>query len=315
VNISNLNNSCVDVSAILVTYNPNLDELRSSIVAVADQVSNVFIIDNCSANFSRNWLDIFGNKFVAKIHLHSLSDNLGIGAAHNVGIQQAQIIGSTFVLLLDQDSQVAPNMVVVLRAAYDSLLRKGIEVAALGPQYRDADNGALSQFVRVGFLGFNRISGDTANSVVEADFLVSSGSLITLSAIKTVGMMDESLFIDHVDTDWCFRAKYLGFRIFGVCDALMTHSLGEQRQEFWFMRRRTAHFHKPFRYYYMIRNSILLYRRAYMPWNWRLADIVRCLKIFIFFGFIAPHSLNSLKMIWQGFTDGLKGISGKRKEL
>ena len=240
MNIPNKNNSCLDVSAVLVTYNPNLDELRASVIAIADQVSDIFIIDNCSRNFSNSWLSKLENEFIAKIHLRSLSDNLGIGAGHNVGIQQAKIIGSSFILLLDQDSQVAPNMVAVLRAAYDSLRNKGIKVAALGPQYCDSDNGALSQFVRVGFWRFNRVIGETASSVVEADFLVSSGSLLALSAIETVGLMDEGLFIDHVDTDWCFRAKYLGFQIFGVCNALMTHSLGEQRKEFWFIRRRTA---------------------------------------------------------------------------
>ena len=39
--------------------------------------------------------------------------------------------------------------------------------------------------------------------------LISSGCLIPLSAIDTIGEMDEELFIDHVDTDWFLRAKSL----------------------------------------------------------------------------------------------------------
>jgi len=68
-----------------------------------------------------------------------------------------------------------------------------------------------------------------------------------------VGLMDEDLFIDHVDSEWCFRAKAKGFQLFGVGGAAMTHALGERRKEIWFLRRRIVTLHKPFRYYYIFR--------------------------------------------------------------
>lgn len=306
---------CHDVSAVLVTYNPNLEELCASVQAVADQVSDIFIVDNASVNFSPDWLDKLKGKSVARLHLLPQSDNLGIGAAHNIGIRQAREGGSAFVLLLDQDSQVEPDMVVRLRSTYTELVEKGVLVAALGPQYRDSDDGTLSQFVRVGVLGFTLLDCNSANSVVEADFLVSSGSLLPLTAIETVGLMDEGLFIDHVDTEWCFRAKAKGFQLFGVCGAVMTHALGERRKEIWFMRRRIVPFHHPFRYYYMFRNSMSLYRRSYMPLNWKLADITRCLKMAVFFGLVAPNRFACLKMMVLGLIDGLKDVSGKRNEF
>ena len=109
----------------------------------------------------------------------------------------------------------------------------------------------------LGFLDFKRLDCDQADAVVNVDFLLSSGSLLPLSALANIGLMDESLFIDHVDTEWCFRAKAHGFQLFGVCDAVMTHALGERRKEIWFLRQRVVPFHKPFRYYYMFRNSFL----------------------------------------------------------
>ncbi len=124
--------------------------------------------------------------------------------------------------------------------------------------------------------------------------------------------MDESLFIDHVDTEWCLRAQSSGFRIFGVCDAVMTHSLGERRRDVWFLRERTVPFHQPFRYYYMFRNAVLLYRRKYIPVRWKLADVVKCLKVVVFFSFAAPNRLGCLKMMALGLIDGLKGVSGRR---
>ncbi|MFZ4626275.1 MAG: glycosyltransferase family 2 protein [Rhodoferax sp.] len=302
---------CHDVAAVLVTYNPDLQALQASIAAVAAQVANIFIIDNASVNFSLDDLTESGKKSAAGWHFFPQSENLGIGAGHNIGIWQAQKSGAAFVLLLDQDSQVGAGMVRRLRSAHDKLVHQGSRVAALGPRYRDCDNGTLSRFVKVRGLGFALLDCKTDDGMVEADFLVSSGSLLPLAVIETVGLMDARLFIDHVDTEWCFRAKAKGFQLFGVCDAVMTHALGEQRKEIWFLRQRTVPFHRPFRYYYIFRNSMLLYRRSYMPWRWKLADMLRSLKIMVFFGLIGPHRWACIRMMAAGLMDGLKGLSGK----
>lgn len=301
-----------DVSAVLVTYNPNTEVLRDAIKAVSGQVSDVFIVDNASSNYSFDWLDKLDVPANVKLHLLRQEENVGIGAGHNIGIRQAIEQGSKFVLLLDQDSQVGADMVVKLRSAYTELNEKGFQVAALGPQYRDTDDGTLSRFVKVGLFRFIHCGCENNASLVEADFIVSSGSLLPVAALQVIGLMDESLFIDHVDTEWCFRAKSKGLQIFGLCGAVMTHTLGEQRKEVWFLRKRTVPFHQPFRYYYMFRNSVLLYRRRYMPLSWKFADIARCLKMVVFFSWAAENRLICLKMMYLGVIDGLKGIDGKR---
>jgi rhamnosyltransferase len=304
-------NYCNDVSAVLVTYNPNIEILHAAIQAVLKQVSAVFIVDNASANFSVAWFDQLEFQAKAKLHLLQQEENLGIGVGHNIGIRQAFALGSKFVLLLDQDSQVESDMVLRLRSAYDELSEKGFQVAALGSQYRDTASGVLSGFIQVNLLPVHRIHTDNPN-MVDADFIVSSGSLLSVAALEIVGLMDERLFIDGVDTEWCFRAKSKGFQIFGVCGAVMTHTLGEQRRVVF---KRIIPFHKPFRYYYMFRNSVLLYRRSYMPWRWIFADIARYLKMVIFFSWVAENRLKLLRMMCLGIMDGLKGISGKRNDL
>lgn len=308
-------NYCPDVSAVLVTYNPDTEELRASVQAVLGQVSHIFVVDNASANYSPDWFDGLEKQAGARLHLLPQDENSGIGAGHNIGIRRAFEQGSRFILLLDQDSQVEPDMVARLRSSYAALNEKGVRVAAVGPQYRTASNDSLSRFVKVGMCRFIHCGCEGNAFAVEADFLVSSGSLLPVAALEEAGLMDESLFIDHVDTEWCLRAKAKGLRIFGVCGAVMTHALGERQKEVWFLRKRTVPFHKPFRYYYMFRNSLLLYRRGYMPWRWKLADIVRCLKMAVFFGWAAEDRRACLRMMWRGVMDGLKGISGKQSGL
>lgn len=216
------------IVAIVVTYQPDLETLERLLGALVPQVASVVMVDNGSS------IDLTGfskqnNLTVAEVLC--MGENRGIAAAQNAGIQWARDRGAEFVLLMDQDSIPNPEMVSQLLVTYDGLVAKEIRVAAVGPRYRDNDNGTLSPFVRVGFLGFKLLECLDGSSHVEADFLISSGALLPLSAIDAIGQMDESLFIDHVDTEWCFRAKAHGFRLFGVCDALMNHTLGERRQE------------------------------------------------------------------------------------
>ena len=307
-------NYCPGVVAVMVTHNPNSESLRAAVRAVAGQVSQVVVIDNASANFRPDWLLELVDQVGTPLHLLPQSANLGIGAGHNIGIRWAQGHGADFVLLLDQDSQVEADMVARLQLAYADLTQQKITVAGVGPRYHDSDSGGLSKFVKVGVLGFTQLQCEGDNAAMKIDFLISSGSLLSLAAIDAIGLMDESLFIDHVDTEWCFRAGAHGFQFYGVCDAVMTHALGEHRKEFWFTRQRMVPFHSPFRYYYMFRNSVLLYRRSYMPLAWKLADIQRCLKIAVFFGLVAPNRFACLKMMALGLIDGFKGVSGKKPE-
>ena len=299
------------ICAVVVTYKPDLEVLGRLLDALVPQVASVVLVDNGSSVDLPAWNKARQSK-VDELLL--LGENKGIAAAHNAGIQWTRNHRAEFVLLMDQDSIPMPDMVAQLLSAYRDLVAKGVPVAALGPQYRDNDNGTLSRFVKIGVLGFTLLDCNSASSVVEADFLVSSGSLLPLAAIQAVGLMDEGLFIDHVDTEWCLRAKCKGLRIFGVCDAVMTHTLGEKRRELWFLRQRMVHFHHPFRYYYMFRNSMLLYRRNYIPWNWKLSDIAYRIKIVVLFSLIAPNRFACLKMMALGLIAGLKGVGGKLDE-
>jgi rhamnosyltransferase len=306
-------NYCRKVSSVLVTYNPNMEALRVTIQAVLNQVSDIFIVDNASENFSNSWFEEFKDQTNTKLHLFRQQENLGIGATHNIGIKHAIDQGAELILLLDQDSQIETDMVVKLLSAYDTLNDKGIQVAAIGPRYRDAGSGILSPFLKVEGSRLIECNCENDTFVVNPDFLISSGSLLPVVALESVGLMDASLFIDLVDIEWCYRAKAKGWQICGLCNAIMTHSLGEQRDVTWRSRKRVVPFHKPFRYYYMFRNSILLYRRDYIPSHWKIADLINRFKIAVFFTCMADDERwLRLKMMCLGVVDGLRNKNGKR---
>lgn len=301
----------VRVHAIVVTYNPEMDVLVREFALLAPQVDKIWLVDNASSQSLAAWLS--GLPFADKLELVQMSANLGLGAAQNAGIQLARPAGASHVLVLDQDSQPMPDMVDRLLVASERLQSAGVRVAAVAPVYADTVAGPASGFVRLGWLDFKKQTALPGQEVVEADFVISSGSLISVSVLDDIGPMDESLFIDHVDTEWCLRAQSKGYRLFGVPSARMVHSLGDRRTRLWFLRWRNVPYHSPFRYYYILRNSLLMQRRSYMPIKWRIAELIRCCRVICFYSLFGRQRLACLRMMMRGIVDGFRGVTGPMK--
>jgi len=128
--------------------------------------------------------------------------------------------------------------------------------------------------------------------------------------LDAVGDMNEAFFIDHVDDEWIFRARARGFRSFGVCDAIMRHSLGTGTLRFWLGRWRTVPVHSPERNYYVFRNSVLLFRKPHATWRWVYNDLERLLFMAIVYPIFTPHRMRRLRMMAKGIRDGLRGVTG-----
>lgn len=305
-----MNDLVSPVCAVIVTYHPDVEHLQTLLESLAPKVAQIVIVDNGSIESLESFAELQAN--AKNLVILSLGDNFGIGHAQNVGIKHAQKTGLKYVALFDQDSCPEAEMIPRLCSAFETLQSEGIKLAAVAPCYKDTQAGVVSNFVRVGLFGFKRTAPSSVP--VEADFLISSGSLIPLSVIADLGGVDASLFIDHVDTEWCFRAKSRGYKLYGVPSAVMLHSLGDHRIRFWFLRWRTVPYHSPFRYYYMFRNSILLQRRSYMPLSWKVADLARCVRAAIFFGLFSTTRLACLRMMIRGVIDGIAGVTGKMRQ-
>lgn len=290
--------------AVVVTYNPQIDGLQRQLEALRPQLDCIFIVDNGSSLESESELKSIGSS-KENTQLIFLDNNKGIAYAQNIGICRAKNEGYEFVLLMDQDSIPYSDMVSKLIKSYIEKLTQGIKVAAIGPRFVDSDTGRLTDHVKLGALSISRALCKPKETTVEVDFLIASGSLIPMAVLDDIGLMDADLFIDHVDTEWCFRAKSEGYIILGHCNAKMTHSLGESRTRIWFGKWREVPIHKPFRYFYIFRNSIRLYKRSYMPLHWKIVDTVRLIQTIIFMGFFTPNRIAKLNMMFKGMLFGV----------
>ena len=63
----------------------------------------------------------------------------------------------------------------------------------------------------------------------EITVALQSGSLFSRSALKDVGLFDETFFIDYVDFEFCLRLRKHGFRLIEATDAPIYHRVEHPR--------------------------------------------------------------------------------------
>jgi rhamnosyltransferase len=287
------------IDAAIITYRPDLAMLRAVLAAVAPQVSRVLLVAN----------DGTAPDLVLPSNAELLiqNKNLGLGAAYNLAVDWVRSNGGTHLLLLDQDSVPDHGMVVKLREAFSTPAR----IAAAGPLWRDARTGISGDFVRLTRWGTTKIH-PLDRTIVSVDFLISSGTLVSLEAIDRTGRFDEWLFIEHVDTDWCLRARAAGYALSGVPGARLDHKFGEATLTAPFLGGGQRLFRYPAeRNYYLVRNSIVLWHRAYAPTGWVLHDVFRTVVLVCWHVLFVPPRWQRLKSVWRGIWDGL-GATGTR---
>jgi len=298
-----------DVCAVIISYKPQIDMLRRVIDRVVDQVGELLLFDNATPDLAL--ADYLGTLEHPTVAVTRSPSNVGLGAAMNHAIAHARQGGFSYLLLLDQDSLPDATMVSTLKAALQDLQRTE-RVAAVGPQFRDSRSGYVAPFVRVAFPFSHKLSGGPGQRIA-CDFLISSGTLLRLEVLDAIGGMDESLFIDNVDLEWCFRALYRGFALYGICDAQMAHSIGDSLRPSRFIRSGIM-VHQPLRLYYIMRNRVLLYGRKETPGRWIAQDVPRL--VFKFFGtalFLSPRR-KYVRCMLLGLYDAIRGVTGAMRQ-
>lgn len=290
---------------VVVTFQPDLEVLDRQFSRLATEGMHVIVVDNCSSAQS----DVTRIASRYAFDCVPLSTNEGVASAHNTGIDRARSRQGGYVVFLDQDSIPREGAFKALVRAFLSFAQDA-KVAAIGSSYTLQAGARGSSFVRFGWFRFKKLYCDDAGEdLQEVDFLISSGTFIPLSVIDAVGRMQDDLFIDHVDTDWFLRVKSAGYRSYGCCSAALDHALGEHTVTLWFGRWRTVPVHKGFRYFFIFRNSLWLYRQKYAPAQWVSADLVRLLYIFVFSGLLSSSRIENLKWMCKGIKAGFRDIS------
>lgn len=286
------------VAAIIVSFNPDKDFCKRLSV-IQPQVDRIIIVDNSSDTSIHEILrdSIFGD-----IDIIENKRNMGIAVALNQGVKKALELGFPWALTLDQDTEIDPNMVRHLGSILSHYPDKGA-LGIIGSNARSKHSGRL-------FIDCRRQSGE----YIETKTVITSGSLMSLSAYEKVGPFREDFFIEGVDLEYCLRLRRHGFKVLMSCKPLMTHAAGKM-EEYSFMGRAVlVANHAPWRYYYMLRNLTQI-SKSYLKEEprWVLSLWVNVIKMLIKIIFYEESRLKKLKSILLGIRDGvLKDVYQKR---
>ncbi len=282
------------IVAVLASYRPDLAVLETNLAALLPQVDGLVLVDDGSPPED---LAALARLVPAPHRFLPLHRNEGLAHAQNAGIAEARALGADAVLLMDQDSRPAPGMVAALSAAL--ALRAADRPAVIGAGYDEPHRGADAALPAP--------QRTDAGDAPEMEAVIASGSLIPLPAFEAVGPFDEGLFIDFVDTEWCFRARAAGWRCFAARQARMTHRIGDGTLR---LAGRARTVHGPDRMYYQIRNLLLLARRPATPRRWLWRKLPRTLARGLVLALLVPPRLSRLRAVARGLWHGLTTRSG-----
>lgn len=300
------------VFAVVVTYLAQVQALASLLTTLVSQVARVVVVDN-SPEDDTTVQSLCEELGFPTIELIRLGGNLGIAKALNVGIEAARSAGATHVLLSDQDSEPACDMVNGLLCAEADLRRHTARIGAVGSSFTNVNSGKLFPFhvIVKGRPFYGRRSASMEDPHVEVITLITSGTLVPMAVFDEVGLMREDFFIDCVDTEWCYRARAHGYLLYGTAWATMVHRMGDATLRFWFLGWIKGNVHSPLRIYYQIRNLVRLQFNGYRGIRWRIRIIWSFSAIFYCHVFYGSARRTSLRMALRGLYDGLRGRMGE----
>jgi rhamnosyltransferase len=305
---------CDDVAAVVVTYRPDGAALERLLAALRGQVGRVVVVDNESTGAVAGRLAGAGGP----CELVANAQNLGIATAQNQGIERALAHPDCeYVLFLDQDSLPEEGMVACLRAALQPALSAaggGARVAAAGPLSVDARTGERAWVVVERGGRPVRARPAPGDAPLGVAFLLASGTLVPRPVLRELRGMRGAYFIDHVDTEWCLRARAAGCRLLVVPAARLRHRLGDSVRKVWLLGWRSVATHSPLRDYYMFRNTLLMLRDVPMPAAWRRHFLRRLVLFAGYFLAVAPARRRRWAMMRLGLRHGAAGIGGRLDE-
>lgn len=284
------------VVAVVTAHNPD-GRLERLVTQVAPQVAEVVVVDDGSATGLDVLDGLDGRQGLGAQVQVVRQDNTGVAGALNAGVRAA--LGDTAsdaVLTLDQDSGLPAGYVPGAVSAWREATARGIPVAFVSAASYDG-HPTPTRGQRAGYaLGFDPMQ---------------SGSLVPVATYRAVGLYDEGLVIDAVDSEFTVRCLVSGLLPIVGPGCRLEHGQGERLPVRALGRQLAYNRHSPERVYYMARNGTLLTRRYLRRQPcWTLRRLAEEGKAHVLRLAFSPDRLRLAAATTRGAWDGVRGRTG-----
>jgi rhamnosyltransferase len=280
----------------MVVYNPDT-HLEENIRALLNEVARLMVVDNCSEPSVRSRIATLAATCNFEVIWNK--ENIGLAAGLNTGIRWALANEQyQWIATFDQDSKVSSGFSQAMLSAY-AVCPFREKVGLIAPRH------VLSSEYPV------QMQSQDGPQFQEVPVALQSGSFFGSSALKDLGMFDESFFIDYVDFEFCLRLRKTGFRIIEATRAPIYHRVGTPTRHTFLGVSCTVFNHSPLRRYYAARNRLRVYRQYLLsdP-RWIEHDIWSWFKEIVKLMLFESNRREKLAYMASGVWDALRGRGG-----
>ena len=205
----------------------------------------VVLVDNGSRDGSADRLE----KEFPWVRFIRNDRNLGFTGGNNVGLRDALLRAPDYLLLLNNDTVVAPNFLSELVRVAESDPLIGLvnpKIYYFDPPDRIWYAGGIRKPWRVFpiHLGLRQRDDGSYDLTREVSFITGCALLIKATVVRKIGLLDDLYFLSFEDADWSMRASRAGFKQFFVPSSVIWHkdsydtnrNLGVAGKNFYTMR-------------------------------------------------------------------------------
>ena len=175
------------------------------------------------------------------LKLIKTKENLGFTGGHNAGIKYALSKNADYVLVLNNDVVVAPNLISQLLGVLDKndnyaiaspkiYFAKGFEYHK--ERYNKLETGRVLWYaggqmdwanVIAKHRGVDEVDKGQYQKTEETDFATGACLLVKKEVLERVGFFDDKYFLYYEDSDFSQRIRKAGYKIIYVPDAVVWH--------------------------------------------------------------------------------------------
>lgn len=293
--------------AVVLSWNGREDTLRclESLVAVRHPGLGIVCVDNASSDGSAQAV----RERFPQVELIEAGRNLGYAGGNNLGIRHALARGASWVVLVNNDATVAPDVI----DGFDRAARERPDAGMLAGKVYFADRPQVIWFAgqRVSELagysgrprGYGRRDAPRYQRIIPTGRAVGALMAVSRAALEAVGLLDEDLFAYVEDVDWALAMRAAGFGVVFAPGARAWHRVsassgGEGAS--------TATL------YYGVRNTVtVLERRRPLGWATPLRRAV-IFATFCLYALTRAAPRTALRAVAAGFADARAGRLGPR---
>ena len=189
-------------------------------------------------------------------------DNLGYSGGNNIGIKKAIKSDAEYIFILNPDTKVDKNCIKNL---VEGMEKNKAQVA--GPKIYFSNSKKI--WYAGGVIDLENVIGKHRgvdekdkgqyDQDTETDFVSGAAIMIKKEVFDSIGFFDERYFLYYEDSDFCYRAKKAGFKVFYIPEAVVYHE-----------NAKSTGVGSPLQDYYITRNR-MLFASKFLPFRTRFA--------------------------------------------